>query len=461
MKISHTTRYAALTTLGIIILVILAAFMGLTMKQDDMIKNYVHLTAQTYFDSILITRRWNANYGGVYVQKNEGVKSNPYLVKPDITTREGVTYTMKNPALMTRELSELAGQSKAFQYHITSLKLLNPSNAPDPWEREALLKFESGIEEVAQVTELNNRKMYRLMRPLPYEQGCVECHAKQGYKIGDVRGGISVALPYDDIETALIGNRLKMMGLALAIILALTATFYLLIWKLLKRLSQTTDMLEAEKNKLEASQAELARQRDTLDDIVSAIDADLLLLNRDMRILWVNKKLKERDPYLCGEIVGQLCNKAYCNIEHVPENCPAALAFSKSVPIRQEHPITHPDGITRFYHFTCSPIRGRDNHVTHVLELVQDITEKKAAADLLKQKAKEIEDANSNLKSEVVEREKVEEALRQSASDLEKKNAELERMNRLFVGRELRMAELKERIEELEKKIESKGKDQG
>jgi hypothetical protein len=35
---------------------------------------------------------------------------------------------------------------------------------------------------------------------------------------------------------------------------------------------------------------------------------------------------------------------------------------------------------------------------------------------------------------------------------LEEKNAELHRMNRLFVGRELRMAELKERISELEKR---------
>jgi hypothetical protein len=34
---------------------------------------------------------------------------------------------------------------------------------------------------------------------------------------------------------------------------------------------------------------------------------------------------------------------------------------------------------------------------------------------------------------------------------LEAKNEELARMNRLFVGRELRMVELKDRIRELEK----------
>ena len=38
----------------------------------------------------------------------------------------------------------------------------------------------------------------------------------------------------------------------------------------------------------------------------------------------------------------------------------------------------------------------------------------------------------------------------QILADLEEKNAELERLNRLFVGRELRMHELKVRVAELE-----------
>lgn len=37
-------------------------------------------------------------------------------------------------------------------------------------------------------------------------------------------------------------------------------------------------------------------------------------------------------------------------------------------------------------------------------------------------------------------------------TELEAKIAEIERMNRLFVGRELRIIELKEKIKELEKK---------
>jgi PAS domain S-box-containing protein len=47
----------------------------------------------------------------------------------------------------------------------------------------------------------------------------------------------------------------------------------------------------------------------------------------------------------------------------------------------------------------------------------------------------------------------LEEKVKERTAELEEKTAKLERLNRLFVGRELRMKELKERIKELEKEV--------
>ncbi len=50
--------------------------------------------------------------------------------------------------------------------------------------------------------------------------------------------------------------------------------------------------------------------------------------------------------------------------------------------------------------------------------------------------------------------EKLEEDVRKRTEELEGKNKELQRFNKLFVGRELRIKELKEKVKELERKIE-------
>jgi len=75
------------------------------------------------------------------------MQSNPYLANPDITTKDGRTYTKKNPALMIREISELAQKEGLFRFRISSLNPINPANRPDAFEESALRSFEEGKKE--------------------------------------------------------------------------------------------------------------------------------------------------------------------------------------------------------------------------------------------------------------------------------------------------------------------------
>src|SRR5208337_2285924 len=84
----------------------------------------------------------------------------------------------------------------------TSLKPLDPDNAPDKWEQKALFAFEKGEKEANVVLCKDGEHTARLMRPLRVEQSCLKCHEQQGYNIGDVRGGISVTVPVDSIWNA-------------------------------------------------------------------------------------------------------------------------------------------------------------------------------------------------------------------------------------------------------------------
>ena len=55
--------------------------------------------------------------------------------------------------------------------------------------------------------------------------------------------------------------------------------------------------------------------------------------------------------------------------------------------------------------------------------------------------------------------EELEQRVRERTKELERRNHELEQMNKAFMGRELRMAELKERIHELERQVGAPGKE--
>jgi diguanylate cyclase (GGDEF)-like protein len=137
-------------------------------------------------------RDWASSHGGVYVQPSSHTPPNPYLIVPDrdVVTTTGMKLTLMNPAYMIREVQDDFNGSKMDLSHLTSLKLLNPNNKADEWETKALKSFEQGAEEMMEVANIGEESYLRLMKPLPVIAGCLKCHAVQGYKLGDVRGGI-------------------------------------------------------------------------------------------------------------------------------------------------------------------------------------------------------------------------------------------------------------------------------
>ncbi len=158
--------------------------------------------ARAFFEQIVTSRYWNAAHGGVYVPVTEKTKPNPYLDDPDRdkTTVDGLKLTKINPAYMTRQVGEIALQKNLVWFHITSTKPIRPQNAPDPWEMEALNRFASGTPEYSEFIETaRGSKLFQYMAPLWVETPCLKCHAKQGYKKDDLRGGISVSIQADPI----------------------------------------------------------------------------------------------------------------------------------------------------------------------------------------------------------------------------------------------------------------------
>ena len=198
----HEERYISIKYYMIILIAVWSLVIGASFRWNAYqgrreVLSMAELQARVAHQKDVIYRRWNAEHGGVYAPVSEKSTPNPYLdvSNRDINDPSGRLLTLINPAYMTRQVHELGEQAYGVHGHITSLNPIRPENAPDPWETRALEAFEQGVEEISSIEEVGGESCMRLMRPLMTEEGCMKCHAKQGYKVGDIRGGISVAIP--------------------------------------------------------------------------------------------------------------------------------------------------------------------------------------------------------------------------------------------------------------------------
>jgi signal transduction histidine kinase len=191
---------------------------------------YAKIEASASYNKDLLYRRWASMHGGVYVPISSHTPPNPnllFIADREITTNHGKQYTLVNPAYMTRQVHEIAESQYGVKGHITSLKPLRIENKPDKWEWEALNKFETGIGEVFSIEKIDSTEYLRYMKPMITESSCLKCHAHQHYKLGDVRGGISVSVPMSKYHEVL---KSEIKDLSISHILIYLATIIVSFW---------------------------------------------------------------------------------------------------------------------------------------------------------------------------------------------------------------------------------------
>lgn len=196
-----------------------------------------------FFDHIVSMRYWNASHGGVYVPVTETTLPNPYLKVPyrDIKRPDGRQLTLINPAYMTRQLSELDHVKTGIRFHITSLDPIRPENKADQWETMALQLFETGAPNAHEISDIDEMPYFRYMEPLITRKACLQCHEHQGYKIGDIRGGISVSIPTAPITVEIdlrIHNIILIHGIIWLIGIILLSVFQISGQKVIQKLDR-------------------------------------------------------------------------------------------------------------------------------------------------------------------------------------------------------------------------------
>jgi two-component system NtrC family sensor kinase len=213
--------------------------------QNELVMGQARQQARILYKQILLTRQWVSDHQGLFLVKTEGVPENPYLHESTIRADDGTIFVKRNPAMVTRELSEYATQSGFCWFRITSLKPINPANAPDDFERDALLQFEQGVSEIDAVSNTPAGRVHRYIAPLMVQETCLSCHAEHGYKVGDIRGALSISVPLSWADKVIRKNNTTIFRYAvfsvLAVALALTILFNKLVARRIDRLSKAMD----------------------------------------------------------------------------------------------------------------------------------------------------------------------------------------------------------------------------
>jgi len=238
---------------------------------------------RAFYQHIMSTTIWTRGHGGIYVEVPALTAGAPGQTDPGLhgVSIMGKKYQKVRPNFVAKGVAEIINKRGAYYFHITSLNPASPENMPDPWEQEALKEFEKGVPETSGILELDEARMFRYMAPLALNESCLKCHQWGGYKLADLRGGISITIPMD-YSDSLYARQMKRTALSFASIGVIAILFLMaLVWYFSGRISSGFNLTIQQQEKLHRLNTRLsalvARDRKILENIgdgMAVISAD-------------------------------------------------------------------------------------------------------------------------------------------------------------------------------------------
>ena len=166
-----------------------------------------------------------------------------------------------------------------------------------------LKKFEKGVKEVFDYAEIDGKPYFRFMAPMIAKRDCLKCHGHQGYKVGDVRGGVSVLVP---MAPYLANQRRQTISYSISFILLWSLGF---MGILLTSRGLKNRILERDR-----AEEKLRKNKQMLQMVFDGISDPLVMLGKVLEIRLLNKAAYEYYPVGQEEVVGKPCHQAFKGI---------------------------------------------------------------------------------------------------------------------------------------------------
>ncbi|MEO5358403.1 MAG: DUF3365 domain-containing protein [Nitrospirae bacterium YQR-1] len=386
-KSNFSLLYRSATAISLVWTIIAACSLIWTISNErNKTIGVVTKEALANFNKDQAFRLWAARHGGVYVPPDNRTPPNPHLSHipdRDVVTTSGKALTLMNPAYMLRQMMDEYSDLYGIKGRITSFKYLNPNNKPDQWESNALKAFQNGKTEVTDISMINGRPYLRFMKPMMTTESCLKCHGHQGYKVGDIRGGVGVSVPmtpYLKIEGKTIRN--LVLTHILFWLIGLTGIFYGLY---LGRRAIT-----------EQSRAQelLRDSEERLSSITYVLGEGVYMLDKEGCVTFMNPEAERLLGWKETELIGK---RMHSVIHHKKDDgtvvsqeaCPVEKVVTSGNTSRIDDDVfIKKDGTMFPVAYVSTPII-KDGEVTASVTAFQDITERKIAQELERNKHKE------------------------------------------------------------------------
>ena len=201
-RLSVTTKFAIVSTLLLMALFMALAYSSYRREQSLILKGAVD-HARSISRQIIETR--------------------DYLSRS--VTREPEQNENLIPQVAATRVAQQLTRGSSYSVRQVSLRYRNPDNRPDGFETAQLTIFRDGkVAETWQVTKEQGKKSLRYLLPMIADESCLTCHGSfevaprfvqkrfpaghfsYGYKVGEVIGAVSVAVPMEGLYKQIASN---------------------------------------------------------------------------------------------------------------------------------------------------------------------------------------------------------------------------------------------------------------
>jgi signal transduction histidine kinase len=181
-----------------------------------------------------------------------------------IDTDADGNYNFKNIycAIAGKVVAKLFSRDNDYEIRYISLMPRQKSSTPDAFEMEAFDPFvsENSNSEYYGITTYNGKDVFRYVSPIYAKESCLTCHGdpkgeiditgnpKEGYKVGDLAGAVSIIMPIDIYMQGIQNNIVQQSIFFFAVVAIMIAIIYfavtVLIMHPLRKMREAVEQIE-------------------------------------------------------------------------------------------------------------------------------------------------------------------------------------------------------------------------